>query len=91
MLVSVIGDAFRASKKEHNVRGERDLVVEALRHKVRPLCHVANCNLLKTFPVFHGQYYGSNHLLQTSIFYMIMIIVYVFVSFIEQSAAEGKR
>lgn len=34
VLVSVIGDAFRASKKEQSVRGGRDLIVEALRHKV---------------------------------------------------------
>ncbi|XP_054465886.1 PTB domain-containing engulfment adapter protein 1-like [Anoplopoma fimbria] len=33
VLVSVIGDAFRASKKEKSVRGGRDLIVEALRHK----------------------------------------------------------
>ncbi|XP_030279493.1 PTB domain-containing engulfment adapter protein 1 [Sparus aurata] len=33
VLVSVIGDAFRASKKEQSVRGGRDLIVEALRHK----------------------------------------------------------
>uniref|UniRef100_A0A3B3TMG8 PTB domain-containing engulfment adapter protein 1-like n=1 Tax=Poecilia latipinna TaxID=48699 RepID=A0A3B3TMG8_9TELE len=32
-----IGDAFRASKKEQNVRGGRDLVVEALRHKNKVL------------------------------------------------------
>ena len=32
VLVSLIGDAFRASKKE-SVRGGRDLIVEALRHK----------------------------------------------------------
>ena len=35
VLVSVIGDAFRASKKEESIRGGRDLIVEALRHKVR--------------------------------------------------------
>lgn len=34
VLVSLIGDAFRASKKEEDVRGGRDLIVEALRHKV---------------------------------------------------------
>lgn len=34
VLVSVIGDAFQASKKEESVRGGRDLIVEALRHKV---------------------------------------------------------
>ncbi|KAM7404267.1 hypothetical protein PAMP_011633 [Pampus punctatissimus] len=33
VLVSVIGDAFRASKNEENTRGRRDLIVEALRHK----------------------------------------------------------
>ncbi|CAN9515870.1 unnamed protein product [Ophioblennius macclurei] len=33
VLVSVIGDTFRASKKEETVRGGRDLIVEALRHK----------------------------------------------------------
>ena len=32
--MSLIGDAFRAGKKEENVRGQRDLIVEALRHKV---------------------------------------------------------
>ncbi|XP_008410999.1 PTB domain-containing engulfment adapter protein 1 isoform X2 [Poecilia reticulata] len=37
VLVSAIGDAFRASKKEQNVRGGRDLVVEALRHKNKVL------------------------------------------------------
>lgn len=34
VLVSVIGDAFRASTKEESVRGGKDLLVEALRHKV---------------------------------------------------------
>lgn len=34
VLVSVIGDAFRVSKKEDSVRGGKDLLVEALRHKV---------------------------------------------------------
>ncbi|XP_053498681.1 PTB domain-containing engulfment adapter protein 1 [Ictalurus furcatus] len=33
LLVSVIGDAFQASRHSDNVRGSRDLVVEALRHK----------------------------------------------------------
>lgn len=34
MLVSVIGDAFRASQKtQDNSVGGRDLIVEALRHK----------------------------------------------------------
>ncbi|XP_074499086.1 PTB domain-containing engulfment adapter protein 1 [Sebastes fasciatus] len=37
VLVSVIGDAFRASKKEESVRGGRDLIVEALRHKNKML------------------------------------------------------
>ncbi|XP_040008978.1 PTB domain-containing engulfment adapter protein 1-like [Xiphias gladius] len=37
VLVSVIGDAFRASKKGENVRGGRDLIVEALRHKSKML------------------------------------------------------
>ncbi|XP_027879753.1 PTB domain-containing engulfment adapter protein 1 isoform X2 [Xiphophorus couchianus] len=37
VLVSAIGDAFRASRKEQNVRGGRDLVVEALRHKNKVL------------------------------------------------------
>ncbi|XP_040919967.1 PTB domain-containing engulfment adapter protein 1-like [Toxotes jaculatrix] len=37
VLVSVIGDAFRASKKEENTRGGRDLIVEALRHKNKVL------------------------------------------------------
>uniref|UniRef100_A0A3B1J310 PTB domain-containing engulfment adapter protein 1-like n=2 Tax=Astyanax mexicanus TaxID=7994 RepID=A0A3B1J310_ASTMX len=36
LLVSVIGDAFRASQQNSGLRGSRDLVVEALRHKVRP-------------------------------------------------------
>lgn len=34
VLVSVIGDAFRASKKEDSVRGGKDLLVEALQQKV---------------------------------------------------------
>lgn len=34
VLVSVVGDAFRASKKQESNRGGRDLIVEALRHKV---------------------------------------------------------
>lgn len=34
VLVSAIGDIFQVSKKEENVRGGRDLIVEALRHKV---------------------------------------------------------
>ncbi|XP_060914359.1 PTB domain-containing engulfment adapter protein 1-like [Labrus mixtus] len=33
VLVSLIGDACRASKTEKNTRGNRDLKVEALRHK----------------------------------------------------------
>ncbi|KAJ0064672.1 hypothetical protein NL108_011511, partial [Boleophthalmus pectinirostris] len=33
VLVSVIGDAFRASHKGSSVQGGRDLIVEALRHK----------------------------------------------------------
>ncbi|XP_066528485.1 PTB domain-containing engulfment adapter protein 1-like [Hoplias malabaricus] len=33
LLVSVIGDAFRASGQRESLRGSRDLVVEALRHK----------------------------------------------------------
>ncbi|XP_029973670.1 PTB domain-containing engulfment adapter protein 1 [Salarias fasciatus] len=37
VLVSVIGDAFQASKKEEEVRGGRDLIVEALRHKNKVL------------------------------------------------------
>lgn len=37
VLVSVIGDAFRASQKEHSVKGGRDLIVEALRHKNKML------------------------------------------------------
>ncbi|GLD45667.1 PTB domain-containing engulfment adapter protein 1-like protein [Lates japonicus] len=37
VLVSVIGDAFRISKKEENIRGGRDLIVEALRHKNKML------------------------------------------------------
>ncbi|XP_059189185.1 PTB domain-containing engulfment adapter protein 1-like isoform X2 [Centropristis striata] len=37
VLVSVIGEAFRASKKEENIRGGRDLIVEALRHKNKML------------------------------------------------------
>ncbi|XP_034552305.1 PTB domain-containing engulfment adapter protein 1-like [Notolabrus celidotus] len=38
VLVSLIGDSFRASKKEtKNIRGARDLKVEALRHKNKVL------------------------------------------------------
>ncbi|XP_070696176.1 PTB domain-containing engulfment adapter protein 1-like [Pempheris klunzingeri] len=37
VLVSVVGDAFRASKKEESIRGGRDLIVEALRHKNKML------------------------------------------------------
>ncbi|TDH11085.1 hypothetical protein EPR50_G00080370 [Perca flavescens] len=37
VLVSVIGDVFRASKKEESIRGGRDLIVEALRHKNKVL------------------------------------------------------
>ncbi|KAL6483252.1 hypothetical protein MHYP_G00081240 [Metynnis hypsauchen] len=33
LLVSVIGDAFQASRQNVSLRGSRDLVVEALRHK----------------------------------------------------------
>ncbi|XP_064811983.1 PTB domain-containing engulfment adapter protein 1-like isoform X2 [Oncorhynchus masou masou] len=34
LLVSIIGDAFRATKREESLRGGgRDLIVEALRHK----------------------------------------------------------
>lgn len=34
VLVSLIGDAFQASKKQERTVGARDLIVEALRHKV---------------------------------------------------------
>ncbi|KAL1020774.1 hypothetical protein UPYG_G00004500 [Umbra pygmaea] len=38
LLVSVIGDAFRATNREHHLRGGgRDLIVEALRHKNKVL------------------------------------------------------
>ncbi|XP_049609044.1 PTB domain-containing engulfment adapter protein 1-like [Syngnathus scovelli] len=37
VLVSAIGDVFRAAKKEESVRGSRDLIVEALRHKNKML------------------------------------------------------
>nr|XP_020473572.1 PTB domain-containing engulfment adapter protein 1-like [Monopterus albus] len=37
VLVSVIGDAFRASTKEESIHGRRDLIVEALRHKNKML------------------------------------------------------
>lgn len=39
VLVSVIGDAFKASQKENSVQGQgrRDLIVEALRHKNKML------------------------------------------------------
>ncbi|XP_034731845.1 PTB domain-containing engulfment adapter protein 1-like [Etheostoma cragini] len=37
VLVSVVGDVFRASKKEESIRGGRDLIVEALRHKNKVL------------------------------------------------------
>ncbi|XP_030590684.1 PTB domain-containing engulfment adapter protein 1 [Archocentrus centrarchus] len=37
VLVSVIGDAFRVSKKEETARGGRDMIVEALRHKNKML------------------------------------------------------
>ncbi|XP_041802627.1 PTB domain-containing engulfment adapter protein 1-like [Chelmon rostratus] len=37
VLVSVIGDTFRASKQEKSVKGGQDLVVEALRHKNKML------------------------------------------------------
>ncbi|XP_054636500.1 PTB domain-containing engulfment adapter protein 1-like [Dunckerocampus dactyliophorus] len=37
VLVSAVGDVFRATKKEESVRGGRDLIVEALRHKNKML------------------------------------------------------
>ncbi|KAM9445403.1 PTB domain-containing engulfment adapter protein 1 isoform 2-T2 [Clarias gariepinus] len=37
LLVSVIADAFRVSRRSESVRGSRDLVVEALRHKNKVL------------------------------------------------------
>ncbi|XP_037335389.1 PTB domain-containing engulfment adapter protein 1-like [Pungitius pungitius] len=37
VLVSGIGEAFRASRKEERVGGGRDLIVEALRHKNKML------------------------------------------------------
>ncbi|MCI4387071.1 hypothetical protein PGIGA_G00069870 [Pangasianodon gigas] len=37
LLVSVIGDAFQASRSSDSMRGSRDLVVEALRHKNKVL------------------------------------------------------
>ncbi|XP_068181974.1 PTB domain-containing engulfment adapter protein 1-like isoform X2 [Antennarius striatus] len=44
VLVSVIGDAFRASQKEESVTRGRDLIVEALRHKNKIL-HRENTEL----------------------------------------------
>ncbi|XP_072553538.1 PTB domain-containing engulfment adapter protein 1-like isoform X2 [Salminus brasiliensis] len=41
LMVSVIGDAFRASQQSTGLRGSRDLVVEALRHKIQS--HSFNC------------------------------------------------
>lgn len=38
VLVSLIGDAFQASKRKESIRGGRDLIVEALRHKVSFTC-----------------------------------------------------
>ncbi|XP_075882161.1 PTB domain-containing engulfment adapter protein 1 [Nelusetta ayraudi] len=37
VLVSLIGDAFKASKTETELPGRRDLIVEALRHKNKML------------------------------------------------------
>ncbi|XP_060794551.1 PTB domain-containing engulfment adapter protein 1-like [Neoarius graeffei] len=37
LLVSAIGEAFQASRRSDSVRGSRDLVVEALRHKNKVL------------------------------------------------------
>ncbi|KAI7794613.1 PTB domain-containing engulfment adapter protein 1, partial [Triplophysa rosa] len=37
LLVSVIGDAFQACKQKESLGGDRDLVVEALRHKNKTL------------------------------------------------------
>ncbi|KAJ8265528.1 hypothetical protein COCON_G00146270 [Conger conger] len=37
LLVSIIGDAFQASRREEAVSSHRDLVVEALRHKNKVL------------------------------------------------------
>ncbi|XP_076015379.1 PTB domain-containing engulfment adapter protein 1 [Genypterus blacodes] len=37
LLVAAVGDAFQASRKEESVKGGRDLVVEALRHKNKML------------------------------------------------------
>ncbi|XP_061689517.1 PTB domain-containing engulfment adapter protein 1-like [Syngnathoides biaculeatus] len=37
LLVSAVGDVFRAANKEESVKGGRDLIVEALRHKNKML------------------------------------------------------
>ncbi|XP_052449089.1 PTB domain-containing engulfment adapter protein 1 isoform X1 [Carassius gibelio] len=37
LLVSLIGDTFRAYKQDESLQGDRDLVVEALRHKNKVL------------------------------------------------------
>ncbi|XP_043080869.1 PTB domain-containing engulfment adapter protein 1-like isoform X1 [Puntigrus tetrazona] len=37
LLVSIIGDTFRAYKQDESLQGDRDLVVEALRHKNKVL------------------------------------------------------
>uniref|UniRef100_A0A673IFA8 PTB domain-containing engulfment adapter protein 1-like n=1 Tax=Sinocyclocheilus rhinocerous TaxID=307959 RepID=A0A673IFA8_9TELE len=37
LLVSIIGDTFQAYKQDGNLQGDRDLVVEALRHKNKVL------------------------------------------------------
>lgn len=42
VLVSIIGDAFQASKMEDSIRGGRDLIVEALRHKVNSTYYFLN-------------------------------------------------
>lgn len=64
VLVSVVGDAFRASKKEESIRGGRDLIVEALRHKVT--LHFTSLLELCLFVMFNGAFFKQLSCLSSS-------------------------
>lgn len=75
VLVSAIGEAFRASRKEEGVGVGRDLIVEALRLKVTSAFPVT----LRAQVTFHLLFLGSH----SSLFFLYFSPV-----FLEQNAAK---
>ncbi|XP_018616050.1 PTB domain-containing engulfment adapter protein 1 [Scleropages formosus] len=58
-VVSMIGDMFKASRMDDSVKGSRDLVVEALRHKNKLLLK-ENTELKKRLAALLGRDSGSD-------------------------------